>query len=63
MSVYNYPSENEMINSYLKDDINLNKEFDFMNKIMVDIINTLNDNYLEKTDLSLYLFIRVQTFL
>ena len=42
-----------MINSYLKDDIDLNNEFDFMNKIMkLDIINTLSENYLQKTDLS-----------
>jgi len=53
MSVYDNSNQTEMINSYLKDDIDLNNEFDFMNKIMkLDIINTLNNNYLQKTDLS-----------
>ncbi len=53
MTVYDNSNQTEMINSYLKDDIDLYNEFDFMNKIMkLDIINTLNDNYLQKTDLS-----------
>ena len=56
-SVYKSINHLEVINSYFKDYNLLKKEKDFVNKIMkLDILNTLNDNYLQKTDLSTMAF-------